>query len=87
VTSAAVVVPALTTLASRVAVDEDRVTPGLLGFAVVAALGVATWLLVKSMRSRLRKIEVDEDADTEAPGRRDTDSSGPGGGDEPGTRG
>ena len=86
-TPAGVVTPALTTLASRFAVDEDRVTPGLLGFAVVAALGVATWLLIKSMRSRLGKIDVEEDADPEAPGRGEKGASGPGNGDEPGGRG
>lgn len=47
-------------IASVLAVDEDRVAPGLIGFLVVAALGVATWLLIKSMNKQIRKIDFDE---------------------------
>jgi hypothetical protein len=80
------VLPFAASLAARLAVDEDRVTPGLLGFAVVAVLGVATWLLIRSMQSRLRKVEVtDDDADAgRPPGQRSpdgTDPPGPAGGD------
>lgn len=42
------------------AVSADRVAPGLLGFLVVAALGVATWFLIKSMNKQLKKIDFDE---------------------------
>jgi hypothetical protein len=45
---------------SVLAVSEDRVTPGILGFLVVAALGVATWFLIKSMNKQLKKIDFDE---------------------------
>ena len=38
-----------TTTGLLLAVDSDKVTPGVLGFAVVALLGVATWLLIRSM--------------------------------------
>ncbi|MFI0422308.1 hypothetical protein [Spongiactinospora sp. 9N601] len=34
------------------------VSPGLLGFLVVAALGVALFLLIKSMNKQISKIEV-----------------------------
>jgi hypothetical protein len=40
--------------------NDDTVTPGLLGLGVVAALGVATWLLIRSMNRQLRKIDFDE---------------------------
>ncbi|RBQ18664.1 hypothetical protein DP939_19470 [Spongiactinospora rosea] len=34
------------------------VSPGLLGFLVVAALGAALFLLIKSMNKQISKIEV-----------------------------
>ncbi|MFJ2028848.1 hypothetical protein [Streptosporangium sp. NPDC087985] len=37
--------------------------PGLLGFLVVAALGLALFLLVKSMRRQISRIEVPSEAD------------------------
>jgi hypothetical protein len=42
------------------AVDESKVTPGIAGFLVVFALGVATWLLIRSMTRHLRKVDFDE---------------------------
>jgi hypothetical protein len=43
------------------AADDSSVSPGVLGFLVVAALGVATWLLLRSMRRQMKKIDFDED--------------------------
>ncbi len=62
-------------IASVLAVDDDRVAPGLIGFLVVAALGVATWLLIKSMNKQIRKIDFEgpetagdeDDTDREVP--------------------
>jgi hypothetical protein len=54
-------------LADVLAADEDKVTPGLLGFVVVALLGVATYLLVRSMNRQLKKIDLPEDEHPEAP--------------------
>ncbi len=45
------------------AYDKNKVNPGLLGFVVVALLGVATWLLIRSMQRHLRKVDFDEKAD------------------------
>lgn len=42
------------------AVEENKVNPGLLGFTVVAVLGVATWFLIKSMMRHLRRVNVPE---------------------------
>lgn len=58
------------TALSVLALDSDRVAPGLLGFLVVAALGVATWFLIKSMNKQLKKIDFDE-SETEVNGERD----------------
>ncbi|MFF4344142.1 hypothetical protein ACFY00_29955 [Kitasatospora sp. NPDC001540] len=50
-------------LASALALDEAKVTPGLLGFVVFAVLGVATWFLLKSMNARFKKIDFVEQPD------------------------
>ena len=57
------------------AYDKDKVNPGLLGFVVVALLGVATWLLIRSMQRHLRKVDFDEGAERPEvePGTRETD--------------
>ena len=75
--------PFLATVAGDLAVDDDRVTPGLLGFVVVAALGLATWFLIRSMQSRLRKVDVDEDREKQGPGQDGDEPAGPAGGEEP----
>ncbi|WP_371498835.1 hypothetical protein OG871_22775 [Kitasatospora sp. NBC_00374] len=54
----------LTHLATELALDETKVTPGLLGFVVFAALGVATWFLLTSMNSRFKKIDFVEEPET-----------------------
>jgi hypothetical protein len=43
------------------AVEESNVNPGLLGFVVVAVLGVATWLLIRSMNRQIKKIDLPDD--------------------------
>jgi hypothetical protein len=43
------------------AVAESNVNPGLLGFVVVALLGVATWLLIRSMNRQIKKIDLPDD--------------------------
>jgi hypothetical protein len=43
-----------------VAVTDDQVTPGLLGFAVVVLLGLATWFLMRSMNNQLKKVNFEE---------------------------
>ena len=43
------------------ALDESKVTPGVLGFLVVALLGVATYLLIRSMNRQIRKIDLPDD--------------------------
>ncbi|GAA1230676.1 hypothetical protein GCM10009665_21330 [Kitasatospora nipponensis] len=51
----------LTHAAATLALDETKVTPGLLGFVVFAALGVATWFLLKSMNSQFKRIDFAEE--------------------------
>jgi hypothetical protein len=47
------------------AVEESNVNPGLLGFVVVALLGVATWLLIRSMNRQIKKIDLPDDPSDE----------------------
>src|SRR5690606_28901522 len=49
-----------------IAVAEGDVSPGVLGFLVVAALGLALYLLVKSMNKQISKIEVPSEAELKA---------------------
>jgi hypothetical protein len=42
------------------AISDNDVSPGVLGFLVVAALGVATWLLIRSMNRQIKKIDLPE---------------------------
>ncbi|WP_035798381.1 MULTISPECIES: hypothetical protein [Kitasatospora] len=52
----------LTHLAATAVLDNnDKVTPGLLGFVVFAALGVATWFLLKSMNRQMKRVDFVEE--------------------------
>ena len=42
------------------AVGEQQVSPGVLGFVVVALLGLALFLLIRSMNKQMRKIDFDD---------------------------
>jgi hypothetical protein len=58
-THVAVAVSAVWLAAPEGEFDESLVTPGALGFAVVLLLGIATWLLLRSMNRHLRKVPRD----------------------------
>ena len=62
------------------AVDESKVNPGVLGFLVVALLGVATWLLIRSMHKQLGKVDFEErdvEGSADADERADNEERGP----------
>ncbi|GGR01774.1 hypothetical protein GCM10010251_16840 [Streptomyces aurantiogriseus] len=67
----------LTTLAKEV--DEDKVTPGVLGFIVFAVMAIAVWGLMKSMNKHMGKVDF-----TEAPEDTDTAEEGTSGKGAPG---
>ncbi len=46
----------------------DDAVPGVLGFLVVAAMGVALVFLLRSMNKQFRKITPEEPADPQPPG-------------------
>jgi hypothetical protein len=47
-------------------VDEDKVTPGVLGFIVFAAMALAVWALMKSMSKHMGKVDFKETPDAKA---------------------
>ncbi|WP_330264742.1 hypothetical protein [Streptomyces griseorubiginosus] len=49
-------------------VDEDKVTPGVLGFIVFAAMALAVWALMKSMSKHMNKVDFKETPDDAAVG-------------------
>lgn len=40
--------------------DENKVTPGVLGFIVFAVMACAVWLLMKSMNRHMGKVSFEE---------------------------
>ncbi|ANS67573.1 hypothetical protein SLINC_5349 [Streptomyces lincolnensis] len=54
----------LATLAKEV--DEDKVTPGVLGFIVFAAMALAVWALMKSMSRHMNRVDFKEPPDPRA---------------------
>ncbi|HKB30667.1 MAG TPA: hypothetical protein VKD26_07500 [Streptosporangiaceae bacterium] len=48
--------------ASPVPANSNDITPGVLGFLVIAALGVALYLLMRSMNKHLRRVRAVRDA-------------------------
>ncbi|MGW7239036.1 hypothetical protein [Streptomyces sp. NPDC054804] len=47
-------------------VDENKVTPGVLGFIVFAVMAVAVWGLMKSMSKHMQKVDFKESPDAKA---------------------
>ncbi|MCF3132604.1 hypothetical protein IPZ69_20055 [Streptomyces olivochromogenes] len=47
-------------------VDQNKVTPGVLGFIVFAVMALAVWGLMKSMSKHMQKVDFKEVPDAEA---------------------
>jgi hypothetical protein len=62
--SASLAMTQLATLAKEV--DEDKVTPGVLGFIVFAVMALAVWGLMKSMNKHMGKVAFTEAPDPKA---------------------
>lgn len=45
--------------------NDDTVSPGVLGFGVFVALGVALFFLIRSMNKQIKKIQAPRAADME----------------------
>lgn len=72
--SASLAMTQLVTLAKEV--DEDKVTPGVLGFIVFAVMALAVWGLMKSMNRHMNRVEFTEVPDPKAADSRDADAKG-----------
>ncbi|GGL76603.1 hypothetical protein GCM10010129_20480 [Streptomyces fumigatiscleroticus] len=67
----------MTHLVPLAEVDENKVTPGVLGFIVFAVMALAVWGLMKSMNRHMGKVDFKESPDAEAaPGKGDAKPSG-----------
>jgi hypothetical protein len=61
--SVSLAVTQFATLAKEV--DEDKVTPGVLGFIVFAVMALAVWGLMKSMNKHMGKVDFEETPDSD----------------------
>ncbi|MGW4273662.1 hypothetical protein ACWEGQ_15145 [Streptomyces seoulensis] len=68
---------ATTHLVTLAEFDKNKVTPGVLGFIVFAAMALAVWVLMKSMNRHMGKVDFKEASDSE--GNTPKGASGPGG--------
>ncbi|MET9354287.1 hypothetical protein ABZY14_15050 [Streptomyces sp. NPDC006617] len=59
---------AMTHLVTLAELDEDKVTPGVLGFIVFAVMALAVWGLMKSMNRHMGKVDFKEPAEQDASG-------------------
>ncbi len=48
---------AMTHLVTLAELDEDKVTPGVLGFIVFAVMALAVWGLMRSMSRHMGKVD------------------------------
>ncbi|MFF7792223.1 hypothetical protein [Streptomyces sp. NPDC007991] len=62
--SASLAMTHLVTFAKEV--DEDKVTPGVLGFIVFAAMALAVWALMKSMSRHMSRVDFTQVPDPKA---------------------
>ena len=56
----------MTHLVPLAEVDENKVTPGVLGFIVFAVMALAVWGLMKSMSKQMNKVDFKEGVDPKA---------------------
>lgn len=57
--------------------DQNKVTPGVLGFIVFAALAAGVWLLMKSMNRHMGKVDFEEAPDPAAEASGDAEGAQP----------
>ncbi|GGX28607.1 hypothetical protein GCM10010321_49670 [Streptomyces chartreusis] len=57
-------------------VDEDKVTPGVLGFIVFAVMALAVWGLMKSMNRHMNRVEFTEVPDPKADSEDSAEAAG-----------
>ena len=58
-------------------VNQDKVTPGLLGFVIFAAIAAGLWFLMKNMGKQMKKIDFEEKPEQTPADRAPKDAVGP----------
>ncbi|MGW5651041.1 hypothetical protein [Streptomyces humi] len=58
-------------------VDENKVTPGVLGFIVFAVMALAVWGLMKSMSKHMQKVDFKESTESKESPAAKADSGTP----------
>ncbi|MFG3659967.1 hypothetical protein [Streptomyces sp. NPDC047706] len=56
--------------------DEDKVTPGVLGFIVFAVMALAVWGLMKSMNRHMGRVDFKEAPDPAGVSAKDSAEAG-----------
>jgi hypothetical protein len=56
--------------------DDNKVTPGLLGFVVFAAIALGLWALMKNMSKQMKKIDFEEQPEQPKPPAQRTAAAG-----------
>jgi hypothetical protein len=56
--------------------DDNKVTPGLLGFVVFAAIALVLWVLMKNMSKQMKKIDFEEPPEEPKPPAQRTAAAG-----------
>jgi hypothetical protein len=54
------------TATTLLALDDNKVTPGILGFVVFAVLGIGTWWILKAMNRSLGKVDFVEEPEPQS---------------------
>jgi len=57
--------------------DDNKVTPGLLGFVIFAVIAVALYALMKNMGKQMKKIDFEEKPEQTPADRAPKDAVGP----------
>ncbi|MET8724231.1 MULTISPECIES: hypothetical protein [Streptomyces] len=68
---------AATDLVSLADLDQNKVTPGVLGFIVFAVMALAVWGLMKSMNKHMRKVDFKEPSDVQGETGHPADTAAP----------
>ncbi|MGI5349161.1 hypothetical protein ACQEU8_13335 [Streptomyces sp. CA-250714] len=63
--------------------DENKVTPGVLGFIVFALIGAAVWMLMKSMNKHMKRVDFEEQPADEQPAAEEASAKTAGDDDAP----
>ncbi|WP_431960108.1 hypothetical protein [Actinacidiphila sp. bgisy160] len=67
--------------------DENKVTPGLLGFVIFALIGLSLWWLMKNMNKQFKKIDFEDQPQQAEQPSESLEASAASGAEGPGRKG